>query len=63
MNRQDLEGLVVLFNGLTAGLAFVWLFGFAVGYQDPITPAVLFALAVSSFVYSRILANKKDTLG
>lgn len=54
--------LQYLAEGLAVGFFFVWVFGFAIGYHDPITPALLFALAVGSFTYARILAKKNDTL-
>jgi len=33
MSSEDKAGLVVLLRGLATGMGFVWLFGFAVGYQ------------------------------
>lgn len=51
MSSEDKAGLVVLFRGLAVGLGFVWLFGFAIGYQGAEWVAwVLAGLAVGSLV-------------
>ena len=52
MSSEDKAGLVALFRGLAVGLWFVWLFGFAVGYQGWAWIAcwVLAGLAVASLV-------------
>jgi SNF family Na+-dependent transporter len=52
MSSEDKAGLVVLFRGLAVGLGFVWLFGFAVGYQGAgwVACYVLAGLAVGSLV-------------
>lgn len=58
MSSEDKAGLVVLFRGLAVGLGFVWLFGFAIGYQGWSWVAcwVLAGLAVGSLV----VASKFD---
>jgi hypothetical protein len=38
----------IIAYGLATGLGFVWLLGFAVGYQDPFTPFILFSLMVGA---------------
>lgn len=43
----------IIAYGLAVGFGFVWLLGFAVGYKDPITPFVLFGLAVASLWVAR----------
>lgn len=43
--------------GLSAGLAFGWLGGFAIGYKDPITPFIVFALAVGMFFLGKKLSE------
>lgn len=51
MSSEDKAGLVVLFRGLAVGLGYVWLFGFAIGYQGSGWVAwVLAGLAVGSLV-------------
>jgi hypothetical protein len=57
MSSEDKAGLAVLFRGLAVGLGYVWLFGFAIGYQDWGWVAwVLAGLAVGSLV----VASKFD---
>lgn len=47
----------IVFYGLAVGFIFVWLFGFAVGYQDPISPWVIFSLSVASLVAGKKISD------
>lgn len=43
--RVPKEFAIILY-GLSVGLGFMWLFGFAIGYSNPFAPVILFSLAV-----------------
>lgn len=55
--RNNLREFASVAYGLSAGLAFGWLGGFAIGYKDPITPFVVFALAVGMFFVGKKLSE------
>lgn len=46
MSEKDKAGLALLFRSVAGGIGFVWLFGFAIGYQNAIAPIVLAGLAI-----------------
>jgi hypothetical protein len=46
MSEKDKEGLVVLMRGVALGFGFVWLLGFAVGYQNGFVPFWLAGMSV-----------------
>jgi hypothetical protein len=52
VSKQNSE-FDIIWRGLATGLGFVWVMGFAIGYQDPITPWVLFVAAVACLWQSR----------
>lgn len=58
MTDQTTEGLVVLWRGVAAGLGFIWLFGFAVGYQSVWWPIVIGGLSSQAWLYSEILRRR-----
>lgn len=43
--RVPKEFAIILY-GLSVGLGFVWIMGFAIGYPNPFVPVIPFALAV-----------------
>ena len=58
MARQDTEELVVLWRGIAAGLGFIWLFGFAVGYQSVWWPVVIGGLSSQAWLYAEIVKRR-----
>jgi len=58
MDKQDTGDLVVLWRGVAAGLGFIWLFGFAVGYQSVWWPILIGGLASQALLYSEIIRRR-----
>lgn len=58
MAKQDKESLVVLWQGVALGLGFIWLFGFAVGYQSVWWPIIIGGLASQALLYSEIIRRR-----
>lgn len=51
------EALAVVLRSLAGGLGFVWLFGFAVGWSDPVSPFVVSTLAIG-FLWGAFRAGR-----
>lgn len=57
MNKDNLRQFASVAYGISAGLTFGFLGGFAIGYPNPVAPIVVLALAIGAFVAGKKLSE------